>query len=55
LALYAYIGEDDVSAFDVLAALDTVRETIVEELIREHPELVPQLALIMKMHSAGHH
>lgn len=49
LALAEYIGDrDDVPLFDIVHALDNVRERIVESFIDEHPELVPQLSAILE-------
>jgi hypothetical protein len=53
LALFSYIGDDDADAFEILAALDAIHNQIVEELIAQHPEIVPQLATLMKLHNSG--
>ena len=56
LTLAGYIGDrEDISLFDIIGALDTVARTITEEFIDQHPELVPELATLMKMHNAGLH
>ena len=51
LALAGYIGpKDDVPLYDVIGALDAVQFRITESFIEEHPELVPELASVMKRH-----
>ena len=52
LTLAAYIGDkDDVPLYDIIGALDAVQFKITESFIDEHPELVPQLAIIMQQHN----
>lgn len=48
LALAQYIAvRDDVPVYDLLHALDAVQHRITEQLIKDHPELVPELSHIM--------
>ena len=45
--LAEYVGGRSISYFDVIGALDDAQCRLTEKLIREHPEVIPDISTLM--------